>query len=57
VLTSAKEAENGASRLTEPTKRCHGRAPTVGFRMSYYAFCVLIAVALVGVLYLGGLLK
>jgi len=45
------------TRLTEPTKRGQGRAPTVGFRMSYYAFCVLIAVALVGVLYLGSLLE
>jgi hypothetical protein len=45
------------TRLKEPTKRCHGQAPTIGFRVSYYAFCVLIAVALVGVLYLGSLLK
>jgi len=45
------------TRLTEPTKRGDGRAPTIVFRLSYYAFCVLIAVALVGVLYLGSLLE
>jgi hypothetical protein len=45
------------TRLKEPTKRGHGRAPTIGFRMAYYSICVLIAGALVGVLYLGSLLE
>ena len=40
-------------RLKEQTNRGHGRAPTLRFRMAYYAFCILIAGAIVGVLYLG----
>lgn len=39
------------------TKHGQGRAPTIGFRMSYYAICALVAGALVGVLYLGSLLE
>ncbi len=43
------------SRLKEQTKRGHGRAPTLMFRMSYYTCCALLAGVLVGVLYLGSL--